>query len=242
MIKKLILSLFFFIIGLSINISLAQNLAESNWLFGNTDRAILFNKGTNQAQLDSIQVTPFGRGGSAVISDPLTGDLLFYTDGNNVYDTNHDLLPNGTGLEADAIINRAAVIVPFTFLDGRYLVFTNPGSSGSNEIVYSTIDKNLMGNANIALGEPTRGDISVKNQPSGLTNPSDGMITIEGDANNQHWVITNDRTTFEYKVLEVNDGVPDIASIQFFDLSTPSIPGFAAASFAFNQDSLMLAV
>lgn len=242
MIKKLILSLFFFTVGLGIQSSQAQNLAEYNWLFGNSDRAIIFNKGNNQAQLDSIQATPFGTGGSAVISDPLTGDILFYTDGNNVYDTNHELLPNGTGLEADPTINRAAAVVPFTFLDGRYLVFTNPGSSGSNEILYSTIDKNLMGNATIALGEPARGDISVKNQPTGLTNPSDGMITIEGDVNNQHWVITNDRTTFEFKVLEVNDGVPDVAGIQFFDLSTPSIPGFAAASFAYNADSLILAV
>jgi len=240
--KKLIFSTFFFIVGFSLQYSRAQNLAEYNWLFGNSDRAILFNKGTNQPRIDSIQFTPFGTGGSAVISDPLTGDLLFYSDGNNVYDTNHELLPNGAGLEADPTINRAAAVIPFTFMDGRYLLFTNPGSTGSNEILYSVIDKNLMGNANIGIGEPARGDISGKNLPTGLTNPSDGMITIEGTANNQHWLITNDRTTFEYKVLEVNDGIPDIAGIQTFNLNTPSVPGFVAASFAYNQDSLLLAV
>lgn len=242
MCKKLIFSTFFFITGFCLQYSQAQNLAGYNWLFGNSDRVIIFNKGTNQPQIDSIQFTPFGTGGSAVISDPLTADILFYSDGNNVYDTNHELLPNGAGLEADPAINRAAAVIPFTFMDGRYLLFTNPGSTGSNEIVYSVIDKNLMGNANIGLGEPARGDIAAKNVPSGLTNPSDGMITIEGAADNQHWLITNDRTTFEYKVLEVNDGIPNIGGIQTFDLSTPSVPGFVASSFAYNADSLLLAV
>ncbi|MFY0652956.1 MAG: gliding motility-associated C-terminal domain-containing protein [Cyclobacteriaceae bacterium] len=242
MIKKLIFSTIFLLSVLATQHSFSQNLAEYNWLFGNSDRVIIFNKGTNQAQIDSIQVTPFGTGGSAVISDPLTADILFYTDGNDVYDTNHELLPNGSGLEADPSINQAAAVIPFTYTDGRYLLFTNPGSAGSNEILYSIIDKNLMGNANVGLGEPARGDISAKNQPTGLTNPSDGMITIEGDAPNQHWLITNDRTTFEYKVLQVNDGVPDIGGIQTFNLATPSIPGFVASAFAYNQDSLLLAV
>ncbi len=220
----------------------AQNLAEYNWLFGNSDRAIIFNKGTAQPQLDSIQFVPFGTGGSAVISDPLTADILFYTDGNNVYDTNHELLPNGSGLEANPSINRAAAVIPFTYLDGRYLLFTNPGNTGSNEIRYSILDKNLMGNANTALGEPARGDIASKNLPTGLTNPSDAMITIEGANPNQHWLISSDRTTFEYKVLQVNNGVPDLLGIQTFDFSSPSVPGSAAASFAYNPDSLLLAV
>ena len=242
MCKKLVFCVVFLLSSLQVYLTLGQNLAEYNWLFGTTDKAILFNKGNAQPLIDSIQVNPLGMGGSAVISDPLNANILYYTDGNNVYDTDHELLPNGAGLEANPDINNATAIVPFRYTDGQYLIFTNPGSTGSNEILYSIVDSNLEGNADTGMGELPRGDITTKNQPSGLTNPTDGMITIEGTNPDQHWLITNDHTSFEYKVLEINNGVPDIANIQIFDLSTPSIPGFVASTFAYNEDSLILAV
>lgn len=239
--KKLILVPIFFLALFSSLSSIAQNnLSEYNWLFGNSQEAIIFNKSDAQPQIDTIQSIPFGTGGSGVISDPLTGDILFYTDGNNVYDIDHQLVPNGAGLLADPSINNAVAISPFPFSDGRYYIFTNPGASGSNEIEFSIADRNLPGNASIA-GQPPQGDISVLNQPTGLTNPSDGMIVLEGVmGSNTYWLITNDRISFEYKVLEITNGV--FGAIQTFDLSTPSVPGFVASSFSYNADSSLLAV
>src|SRR5689334_16790962 len=76
----------------------AQNLAQHNWYFGNSANAIRFNRGTNKAFTVNNKAIPFGTGGSAVATDPANADLLFYTDGVNVYNANNVVMPNGTGL------------------------------------------------------------------------------------------------------------------------------------------------
>lgn len=43
-------------------------------------------------------------GGSASISDPTTGELLFYTDGRNVFNRGFNHMSNGTGLKGGFII------------------------------------------------------------------------------------------------------------------------------------------
>lgn len=237
--QKSVPSLAFLFIFVSFNVSLqAQNYSEYNWLFGNSTNTITFNKSDARAQLDTLQFVPFGDGGGAVITDPVTGNLLFYTDGENVYDSNHELVPNGAGLGGDASINRAASVMPMPYTDGEYYIFTNPGASGT-EITYTVVDRNLAGNA--PGGAPPSGDVdaSRKNLSTGLTNPSEAMIVIQQDIDN-YWVITNDRTTFDYQVLEVNNGT--IGAIQVFDLNDVTSPDFEAASFAYNADSSLLAV
>ena len=216
----------------------AQNYSEYNWLFGNSTTTITFNKSDARAQLDTIQFIPFGRGGGAVVSDPVTGNLLFYTDGENVYDANHELVPNGSGLGGNVSINRAASVMPMPYTDGEYYIFTNPGSAGP-EILYSVADRNLTGNA--AGGEPPAGDIDAgrKNIGTGLTNPSEAMIVIKRDIDN-YWVITNDRTTYDYQVLSISNGT--LGLIQTFDLNDVSAPDFAAASFAYDENTSTLAV
>ena len=239
LLKKLALSLLFFSISATSQWVFGQNLSEFNWYFGNSRDVILFNKGNNEPLTDSTQATPFGTGGGAVISDPVTGDMIFYTDGNVVYDREHEIVPNGAALSGDPNLNSSAVVVPFPFIIGEYYIFTNTGTVGGNEIQYSIANRNRSGNAT-APGEPARGEITTLNAASGLTNVSDGMIVVPGDTSNLFWLITNDRTTYEYQVLEIRNR--NLGSIQRFDLNTPSIPAFAASEFAYHRDSLRLAV
>jgi len=215
------------------------NYSEYNWLFGNSTSTITFNKSDARAQLDTIQATPYGTGGGAVITDPTTGDLIFYTDGQNIYDVNHQILPNGAGLSADITINQAAVIYPFSYSVGQYYIFTNPGSTGPNEIQYTIVDKNLPGNA--GGGQPPRGDAvgGSINLGTGLTNPADAMIMIQRDIDN-YWLISSDRITDDYQVLEINSGV--LGAVQTFALGTPAVPAFEPAAFAYHADSSLLAV
>jgi hypothetical protein len=77
---------------------LAQNYSRHNWFFGNSADAIVFNKSDNEPMWVDVQGTPFGQGGSAVATDPLSGELLFYTDGLSVFDASHNIMPDGTGL------------------------------------------------------------------------------------------------------------------------------------------------
>jgi hypothetical protein len=59
-----------------------QNFSRHTWYFGNTNRGIRFSRPDNQPALLNNKVVPFGTGGSAVASNPINGDLLFYTDGS----------------------------------------------------------------------------------------------------------------------------------------------------------------
>ncbi|MFN8887524.1 MAG: hypothetical protein ACK5WF_08695, partial [Cyclobacteriaceae bacterium] len=68
-----------FIVLVSASTAFSQNLAQHNWYFGSTADGIRFNRGTNTAQAITNQAIPFGIGGSAVATDPATGNLLFYT-------------------------------------------------------------------------------------------------------------------------------------------------------------------
>jgi len=79
----------FFIASLAVAFaSEAQNLAQHNWYFGNSKNAIRFNRGNNKAAIVNNKAIPFGTGGSAVATDPSNADILFYTDGVNVYNAN----------------------------------------------------------------------------------------------------------------------------------------------------------
>src|SRR5436190_3972541 len=49
--------------------------------------------------------------GCATISDP-AGVLQFYTNGSNVWNRNHTVMPAGTGLSGDGAATQTAIIVP----------------------------------------------------------------------------------------------------------------------------------
>ena len=71
-----------------------QNEA-ANWYFGR-NAGIRFDQVTNLAfSIDDGQLNTFE--GCTSISDN-TGNLLFYTDGIVVFNRNHSVMPNGSGL------------------------------------------------------------------------------------------------------------------------------------------------
>lgn len=209
----------------------AQNYSEYNWLFGNSPELITFNKSDTQAQLDDFQVVPYGIGGGVVISDPVTADLLFYTDGERIYDANHNPLPGNPLLNGNPSINRAAVVFPLPYSTGQYYIFTNSGDAGVNEIQYTIVDRTLAGNA--AAGEPAMGDIVSTNTSTGLTDPSEAMIVIRQDIDN-YWLITQDRISLEIRVTALNSGT-GVGTTTNFAIGTASNPAYEVASFAYDE-------
>ncbi len=68
--------------------------------------AFVFNRANNKPSLITNKSIPFGTGGSAVATDPATADLLFYTDGTQVFDASNLAMLNGGGLTANSSANR----------------------------------------------------------------------------------------------------------------------------------------
>ena len=133
--------------------------------------------------------------GSASVANPVTGDLLFYTDGVKVWNAQNQIMPNGNGLQGGTpqllSSTTAAIIVPRPGNCNQYYIITvDEGSSGSssNGICYSLVDMSLNG----GLGDivPT-----AKNIPL-LSTTSEKAEVIPAANGTDYWIVSHDFTTF----------------------------------------------
>ncbi len=141
--------------------SYAQN-EDENWIFGNPgplDVPVNFELST----LNNISTSPLppastgggvgedlefmGSEGTVVASDPVTGQLLFYTDGDRLWDGNHNLEIANLGGHSSSTQPAAVCVVPICPFDSFY-VFSNPTNNcgngcgaTSNVITYRKYDK-----------------------------------------------------------------------------------------------------
>jgi hypothetical protein len=80
--------------------------------------------------------------GVASISN-VSGQTLFYTDGQKVYDKIDQLMPNGSGLLGSVSSTQSGIIVPKPGNGTQYFIFTLDAWGGSNLIHYSIVDTTL---------------------------------------------------------------------------------------------------
>jgi gliding motility-associated-like protein len=111
---------------------------ETNiWYFG--DRAGLdFNQNPPAVLLDGAF---HAHEGSAVLSDG-NGNLLFYTNGEEIWNKHHQLMENGAELGGHQSARQSSVIVPKPGDPGRYYVFTMDALENKhrNGLMYSIVD------------------------------------------------------------------------------------------------------
>lgn len=173
-------------------VSQAQNIPDNIWYFGNGTQGIAFDRNSNSPSLISGQATPFGTAGSTVVIDPQTGNLLFYTDGTNVYDATHRAMPGGA-LSGNTTGNQPSAAVQIPGQPNQFLVFTNSADFGApGDIFASVVDMSLPGNNNTFLAPPL-GDVT----PGGsiLTGRSEGMMVVRHDNGTDFWLISHEAGT-----------------------------------------------
>lgn len=121
---------------LTSGIALAQHEAD-NWYFG--DRAGISFKSGTATEIKDGKLTSFE--GCATASDKNTGDLLFYTNGDTVWNQNHQIMKNGTGLLSGRSSSQGMLIVPNPGNSKLYYIFTAPDLTGkfsSSDANYTT--------------------------------------------------------------------------------------------------------
>ncbi|MEI7662221.1 MAG: hypothetical protein WCK34_08485 [Bacteroidota bacterium] len=157
------------------------------WYFGEKS-GIDFRSGTADALTDQNVMTAFKA--SAVISDSL-GNLLFFTNGNKVWDRNFDLMPNATGLAGDLGATQPCIIVPWPGNPDSYYIFTVDILKFSDSITYSTKGLTCTGidmRARNGLGDAM---LTFLNKP--LLSPVCQKITAVKHKNDKYyWVITHE--------------------------------------------------
>ncbi len=164
----------------------------TNWYFGDY-AGIKFNPdGSVTALNDSAMSTPDG---SAVLSDS-SGQLLFYTNGVTVYNKNHQLMPNGSGLIGGQESTQAATIVKKPDSANLYYIITvDSDLFYTVGLSYSVVDMTLNG----GLGDVTAEKNIV------ITGGARNYLSIVKHANNvDYWIITHMQSTNSYYVFSLN--------------------------------------
>ena len=140
----------------------------NNWFFG-TGAGLDFSTSPPRPLLDG-QLTTLE--GCSSISTP-SGQLQFYTDGRNVWNRNHQLMPNadyqaGTGLLGDPSSTSSALIVPDPTQPGIYYVFTVDEPHHENAFAFPNAGPAAQDGSPISLYTDTRG--SVPGEDDGFNN------------------------------------------------------------------------
>lgn len=105
-----------------------------NWYFG--DKAsIHFNKGKIEIKEDGAM---FAQKGCASISNDL-GELLFYTNGQTVWNKSHQIMENGEDLIGEPDLSQPTIIIPKPNSKAVYYIFTTRKIKNDSPILHSGI-------------------------------------------------------------------------------------------------------
>jgi len=170
---------FIFLFSISLINSYGQYEA-ANWFFGD-HAGVSFSTGS-PVRLPGGQIMT--EEGCSSISTPC-GDLVLYTDGSTVWNANHAVMANGTGLMGDSSSTQSGIIVPKPDDYCTYYVFTvddgfiSPSTRGMR---YSTVD--LTQNAGLGAVVATEKNVSL------VSHASEKVTSVVSSDGSSIWVIT----------------------------------------------------
>jgi hypothetical protein len=181
--------------------TITRNNAK-HWYFGN-NAALKFENNQPVALTNSAMAQVEG---VATMSDA-NGNLLFYTDGITIYNRNHTVMVNGSGLLSSFTNTQAAFIMPFAGNQNKYYVLT------PNPYYYSVVDMALDG-GNGAVVEGQKNIL--------LSNESSEKIAGVLATNEQDiWLITYAAALSKFNVFKIDESGVN---------STPVSSNFTSAS------------
>jgi gliding motility-associated-like protein len=176
-------------------------LQNNNWIFGYGARVNFSGPipvGSSNAAINSNEST-------ASVSDPNTGQLLFYTDGRKVWNANNQVMPNGSNLLGGFYnsCTQGALIVPFPEDNQRYYLFTLEELEAlsfspvvDNGLRYSVVDMALNGGL---------GDVQVATINTPLaTDLTEKLIVIRSTEIQGFWVIAHKKNANEFLAWKID--------------------------------------
>ena len=183
---------------------LGQTARIAHWFFG-FQAGIDFSTGAPQADVTGNLSTIEG---SSTMSDP-AGHLLCYSDGQNVYNKNNAVMPNGANLTGDQSSTQSSLIVPVPGSDHLYYLFTTLASSyGPNGFYYNVIDMNLDG----GLGDVTTKNVQLFSEG---TEQLAGTFACDGI---NYWIVSRQQAAgvlkfYAYELTNSGLSAPTISTI-----------------------------
>lgn len=208
-----------------LQVMVAQGQRQNNWWFFN-NAAVNFNSGNPVAVAGSAMNTMEG---CASVADRYSGNLLFYSNGLNIWNRNHQIMPNGSGLKggtaARTSSTNAALIVPRPSHPNQYYVFTADEDANSRQVHYNIVDMTLEGGlGNVVAGQKNRLFNS---------NSSEKLAYAINHDRTAFWLITHSPTGNTWKSYRIDaNGIDTNAVVSVVGLSLIKPSGYLK----FNPD------
>jgi len=152
--------------------AIAQN-ETNNWYFGDKS-GIDFNQGTVEILNNGSINTPAG---CSTISSP-TGELLFYTNGFTVWNKNHEIMANGSGLASDTNNTQTSIIVPKPGDENTFYIFCTRSTPGTDPLLTAGVFYSIVEFSD----QSPLGQVTIKN--SRINSSSTERITAIHDYQN----------------------------------------------------------
>ncbi len=170
------------------NFAFAQ-LQNNTWYFSPTTKGILFDINTNIPVVATCHAPLTSVHGCGVAANPSSGTVLFYTDGEFVFDAGNFQMPNGSGLFSGSSCTEKAQIVQVPNTCDSFYVFSNNADSPTmGSIHYSIVNMSLPGNG--TMGQP-KGDVEPISKNTSVMDSSTECFTIVPNIiGHNYWLIT----------------------------------------------------
>ena len=131
-----------------------------------------------------------------------TGNVLFYSNGMDVYDASHNLMMNGDGLGGSNTGGQCALIVPRP-ASTEYYLFTVGQWASSAGLRYSIVDMSLNGGL---------GAVTVKGQLL-LPTSTERLETVRNPNDGSWWLLTHAWATDEFLAYHISTAGLDVTPV-----------------------------
>jgi len=161
------------------------------WYFG--DKAALSFNTNPPSPLTDGQMNTFE--GCATVCDS-NGKLLFYTDGVTVWNKQHLVMINGTGLKGSVSSSNSALIIPHPGSSTIFYIFNAAAIESNNEgYFYSEVDMSLQGGL---------GAVTVNKNILLYSRSTEKLTAVRHSNGIDVWVVTRPLGSGEWKVFRVD--------------------------------------
>lgn len=185
------------------------------WAFGEGAGITFVENGRVLSVPKQSSRTPvFQSEGTASISDPCSGELLFTSDGYGVYGASGSTLENGSMLLGENSATQAALLLPHPADIDKYVLFTAPDRASGRAKPGTTCSWNIIDRAAM----DGRGAVTRKNVPLPLAT-SERLCAVLRPDGVSYWVVmmTADTTVFRVYALDAGGvaATPVVSSFPF---------------------------
>jgi len=144
------------------------------------------------------------REGVASICDK-DGNLLFYTDGQTVYNSNHETMRNGLLLFGNTSSTQSSIVVPWPNSPKKYYIITvDLATSISNDPDYKGLRYSIVDFSNYSLGEVTNKNTILPNTNGILF--TEKITAVKHYDKSSYWIIAHEFGSEDFYEFKLTTG------------------------------------